>query len=221
MIIGIMCAVPRETAPVLQVMENKRTETLMQRTFHIGTICGAEVVVVQSGVGKVNASITAQFLAEHYHVDKIIFTGTAGGMDDSLQIGDVVIGTTLLYHDLSMELVGNGVFDTPLDGFHSDGAMVDICRKADIPLHFGTIITGDEFVYGDRRNVLNERFHPLCVDMESTAVAQVCWFYKLPLLVIRIVSDFADDAAEYTFERNATKMGKLAVSVLKEVVAGL
>ncbi|MEG1942595.1 MAG: 5'-methylthioadenosine/adenosylhomocysteine nucleosidase, partial [Angelakisella sp.] len=196
--IGIMCAIERELAPIAAMLQNHKTEVLMQRTFHTGTMHGTEVVAVIGGVGKVNGALTAQLLAERFGIERLIFTGVAGGLDDSLKVGDIVIGTTLLYHDIDMSLVSNDMFDTPEGGFSSDAAMTALCRSLGGGLHFGTIITGDQFITGDTRDSLIARFHPLCVDMESAAVAQVCWFYQLPLLIIRCISDFADDDAEST-----------------------
>lgn len=220
--LGIMCAIERELSPVISILNDHRTEQLLQRTFYLGTLHGVEVVAVMGGVGKVNAAITAQLLADHYKVDRIIFTGVAGGLSSSIKVGDVVIGTQLLYHDIDMALVANGVFDTPADGFFSDPAMVGICRELGIDMHYGTIVTGDAFISGGaQRDSIVERFDPLCVDMESAAVAQVCWFCRLPLLVIRSISDFADDNADDTFESNASATGLIAVSVMERVILGI
>lgn len=220
--IGIMCAIARELAPIAGMLSDHRTEELLQRTFHTGTLHGVEVIAVMGGVGKVNGALTAQLLASHYQVDKLIFTGVAGGLSNQLQVGDVVIGTKLLYHDLDASLVSNGVFDTPDDGFYSDPAMVEICRGLGKDLHYGTIVTGDAFISGGaQRDSIIERLDPLCVDMESTAVAQVCWFYRLPLLVIRSISDFADDSADETFESNAAATGLVALSVMEQIILGI
>ena len=222
--IGIICAITRELAPITQRLENHQTQELLQRTFHTGTLHGKEVVAVIGGVGKVNGAITAQLLTQHFGVDRVIFTGVAGGLSDTLKVGDVVIGTRLLYHDIDMAFVSNEMFDTPLEGFYSDEALVALCRDTDLPLHYGTIITGDEFITGAQRDRLVAKFAPLCVDMESAAVAQVCWFYRLPLLVIRSISDFADDEAdgdEGAFEQNARKAGDIAFGVMEAVLRRL
>lgn len=219
--IGIMCAIERELIPIAAMLQNHQTETVMQRIFHSGTMHGAEIVAVIGGVGKVNGAITAQLLAERFGVERLIFTGVAGGLDDSLAVGDIVIGTTLLYHDIDMSFISNNMFDTPKDGFSSDNEMVALCRNIGGGLHFGTIITGDQFITGDTRDVLISRFHPLCVDMESAAVAHVCWFCKLPLLIIRCISDFADEDADDTFEKNAGAAGLSALSVMEKVIEKL
>lgn len=220
--IGIMCAVTSEFATLAQLLNGSRVEQVLQRDFHIGELHGAQVVAVMGGVGKVNGAITAQLLAERYHVDVLIFTGAAGGLSDSLAVGDVVIGTRLLYHDLPMDLVSNEQFDTPADGFYSDPNLVEICKGLGLPLHYGTIVTGDAFITGgQQRDDIVSRLAPLCVDMESTAVAQVCWFYHIPILVIRAVSDFANDSADDTYNKNKLQAGSVAVSVLDRLVEGL
>lgn len=220
--IGIMCAIERELSPILAAMQGQHVEEQLQRSFHIGSMHGVEVVAVMGGVGKVNGAVTAQLLAERYKVDRLIFTGVAGGLDDSLHVGDVVIGTTLLYHDLPMSIAANEVFDIPHSGFESDPDMVKICQGLGRELRYGTIVTGDAFISGGaQRDSIVERLHPLCVDMESTSVAQVCWFYRLPLLIIRSISDFADDSADETFESNASSTAQIALLVMEQVIRSL
>lgn len=221
--LGIMCATERELNPLVNKLENHQTENYICRTFHTGTLEGIDTVAIIGGVGKVNGSITAQALIEHYKIDKLIFTGVAGGLDDSLKVRDVIIATEIAYHDIPMDLVNNeNMFDgMPEKHFVPDSELIEICRHLDSDLRFGTIITGDEFISGARKHELMERFHPLCVDMESAAVAHVCWFYNTPLLVIRSLSDTAEDDAMDTYEANAASSGLSAIAVVLKVVEKL
>lgn len=221
--LGIMCASQNELRPLTGKLENSSVSSYLGREFFNGSYHGVDTVVVMGGVGKVNAAVTVQTLIQCYGVDTIIFTGVAGGMDDSLSIGDVIIGTQLLYHDLPMELVNNNDMfpDMPRDCFSSDPALVELCRGLGANLRFGKIVTGDAFITGDGRHEIIEKHHPLCVDMESAAAAQVCWFFHTPLLVIRSLSDFADDEAADTYEENVRGSVASAAQVLDDVVRKL
>lgn len=213
--IGIMCATHRELDLLLEKLQNKTTQVKLMRSFITGEYAGTTVVAVIGGVGKVNGAITAQELIQEFGVEKIIFTGLAGGLDPTVKIGDVVIGAEVLHHDLDMTIMENGQFPgMPTDFFPGDPEMMALCQGMGDNVRFGRIITGEKFITGKERDGLIEAFHPQCVDMESAAVAQVCWFFQTPLLVIRSLSDNADEEIDGAYEANA---GWTAVSALEVV----
>ncbi len=220
MAIGVMCATEREINPLIAKMSKREDEKYICRTFYKGYIGETEIVAVIGGVGKVNGAITAQALIEHFSAEKIIFTGLAGGLDDSLSVGDIVVGDRLICHDIPMFFVNNeNMFEgMSEEGFYCDEEMINLCKSTDIDIHMGTILTGDQFIEGDMRDELVARFDARCVDMESAAVAQVCWFYEVPLLVIRALSDFADEDAMATYEANAEKIGAAVLSLVEVVI---
>ena len=193
--IGVMCATRKELEPLLKRLENKREEKRLLRDFVTGEIFGLTVTAVIGGVGKVNGAITAQELITGFGVEKIIFTGLAGGLDDSIKIGDVVIGSEILHHDLEMETMVND--------------------------QFRRIVTGETFITTKERDGIIERFHPQCVDMESAAVAQVCWFFQTPLLVIRALSDNADEEVEGAYTQNGQWTVVSALDVVLRVLEAL
>lgn len=219
--LGILCATAHELKPLAERLENHQTERVLMREFHTGKLCGLDTVVVMGGVGKVNAAMTVQLMIEKMGITTLFFTGVAGGLDDRIQIGDVIIGTELLNHDIDMNLLNNeNMFPgMPENGFSSDEKLVELCRGLGENLWFGRIITGDSFITGSQRDALIERFHPLCVDMESAAAAQVCWFYQVPILVIRSLSDHAD--AEETYEQNVEQSSVSATGVMMKIVREL
>lgn len=224
MILGIMCATENELRPLINKLEGKEVIDYIARQFYTGTINGMEIVAVMGGVGKVNGAVTAQALIEKFKIEKLIFTGVAGGLDPKVKIGDIVIGTRLVCHDIPMDLInnnGNTYDGMPMDGFASDPQLVEICKNSGDNLHFGTIITGDQFITDKEREGLIARFDALCVDMESAAVAQVCWFYKMPLLIIRGLSDTADDGAFETYEENIAASSVAALGLVAKVIASL
>ncbi len=213
--VGIMCATQKELDPLLARLENKREEQRLLRSFVTGEYAGLTVTAVIGGVGKVNGAITAQSLIQNFGVEKIIFTGLAGGLDETIQIGDVVIGAEILHHDLDMKVMENDQFPgMPTDFFRGDPELLALCQGLGDNLRFGRIVTGEAFITAKERDGIIQRFHPQCVDMESAAVAQVCWFFKTPLLVIRSLSDNADQEIDGAYEENAEWTSVSALQVV-------
>lgn len=220
--IGIMCATQQELEPLLARLQNKREEVRLMRSFVTGEYAGLTVTAVIGGVGKVNGAITAQTLIQNFGVEKILFTGLAGGLDDTIKIGDVVIGAEVLHHDLDMKLMENDQFPgMPTDYFRGDPELLELCRGLGDNLRFGRIVTGETFITAKERDGIIERFHPQCVDMESAAVAQVCWFFRVPLLVIRALSDNADEEVEGAYSENGQWTSVSALQVVFRLLEAL
>lgn len=220
--IGIMCATQQELEPLLERLENKRTEERLMRSFITGEYAGLTVTAVIGGVGKVNGAVTAQELITAFGAEKIIFTGLAGGLDDTLKIGDVIIGAEILHHDLDMKIMENDQFPgMPTDFFRGDPELLELCRGLGDNLRFGRIVTGEKFITAKERDAIIEAFHPQCVDMESAAVAQVCWFFRTPLLVIRALSDNADEEVEGAYSENGRWTSVSAAGVLFRLLEAL
>lgn len=220
--IGIMCATQQELEPLLARLQNKREEVRLMRSFITGEYAGLTVTAVIGGVGKVNGAITAQTLIRDFGAEKILFTGLAGGLDDTIKIGDVVIGAEVLHHDLDMKLMENDQFPgMPTDYFRGDPELLELCRGLGDNLRFGRIVTGETFITAKERDGIIERFHPQCVDMESAAVAQVCWFFRVPLLVIRALSDNADEEVEGAYSENGQWTSVSALQVVFRLLEAL
>ena len=220
--VGIMCATQKELDPLLARLENKREEQRLLRSFVTGEYAGLTVTAVIGGVGKVNGAITAQSLIQNFGVEKIIFTGLAGGLDETIQIGDVVIGAEILHHDLDMKVMENDQFPgMPTDFFRGDPELLTLCQGLGDNLRFGRIVTGEAFITAKERDGIIQRFHPQCVDMESAAVAQVCWFFQVPLLVIRALSDNADEEVEGVYSENSQWTSVSALQVVFRLLEAL
>ncbi len=220
--VGIMCATQKELDPLLARLENKREEQRLLRSFVTGEYAGLTVTAVIGGVGKVNGAITAQSLIQNFGVEKIIFTGLAGGLDETIQIGDVVIGAEILHHDLDMKVMENDQFPgMPTDFFRGDPELLALCQGLGDNLRFGRIVTGEAFITAKERDGIIQRFHPQCVDMESAAVAQVCWFFQVPLLVIRALSDNADEEMEGVYSENSQWTSVSALQVVFRLLEAL
>ena len=220
--VGIMCATQKELDPLLARLENKREEQRLLRSFVTGEYAGLTVTAVIGGVCKVNGAITAQSLIQNFGVEKIIFTGLAGGLDETIQIGDVVIGAEILHHDLDMKVMENDQFPgMPTDFFRGDPELLALCQGLGDNLRFGRIVTGEAFITAKERDGIIQRFHPQCVDMESAAVAQVCWFFQVPLLVIRALSDNADEEVEGVYSENSQWTSVSALQVVFRLLEAL
>lgn len=196
--------------------------------FTEGKINGISVVLVQSGVGKVNAALCAQRLILKFGCTHIINTGIAGAMASGLKVLDFVASTDAVYHD--MDATGFGYKKTEIpqmkcSDFPADGKMLEAARSAfkEFPaehkLVFGRIATGDQFISDkEKKSAIQETCSPACVEMEGAAVAHACWINEIPFVIIRCMSDMADDDGEsiYSFNENeaASLSGSLVLSML-------
>jgi adenosylhomocysteine nucleosidase len=224
-LLGIMAALPQELGDLIESMNaagDVRTQTIGRREYHAGIAHGVPCVVTLARIGKVAAAATASALIHVFGVDAIVFTGVAGGVRDDVRVGDIVIGETLMQHDLDASPLFPR-YEVPLLGmarFASDGALsaalADACagfladehaalevRFGVHPprLHRGLIVSGDRFVSShDEVNALRAALpDALAVEMEGAAIAQVCFEYAVPCAIVRTVSDTADADAPDSF----------------------
>ena len=201
------------------------SEKSMLRFFQ-GKIKGAEVVLVTCGVCKVNAAIAAQILVDTYKVDVIINAGTAGAMDENLNILDAVIATEVTYHDVSNDILTKNHPKMDDVFFKTDEKMITAFRivagtiKTPGKLVFGRMVTGESFIDQDGRDTINERFAPMSVDMETAAIAHVCYVNQVPFAAVRCITDTAKQSGIEVFEDNVAAAADVArdvtVSLLDE-----
>ena len=224
--IGIVCAGERELAPFLDVLKKDRKVSKSMLVFHEGYIAQVRVVLVESGICKVNAAIASQILIDTFHVDLIINAGTAGGMDQSLKILDTVIATDLCYHDVADDILTESHPYMDSVFFKVDSSLIEKAKKAVLNerienVFFGRIVTGEAFISEDGRERINKEFAPLAVDMESASVAHVCYVNSVPFMVIRTITDTPIHSGLDNFEVNCVKASNIArditIAVLKEL----
>ena len=235
--IGLLTAVAQEHAAVEALMSNPTAE----RGFTLGDIDGTPVCLEMTGIGKVNAAVAATQMCERVAPSIIVFTGVAGGLDPNLDIGDVVIGETLVQHDagvlgddgIATYQAGHIPFFNPTDefGFHPSRRLLDAVRRAvaDAPpdftggrITFGTILTGDQFLESERqRERLWERFSAQAIEMEGAAVAQVAQRYGIDHLAIRTLSDRAGDSSSVDFSEFLDRVARQTVAVVRVVLSAL
>ena len=226
--IGIIGAMEEEVAALKEDMDIQETVEQASMVFCKGKLCGKDVVVVRSGIGKVNAGICAQILVDRFRADMLINTGIAGSLDARIDIGDMVISTDALHHDMDATIFGDAIGQIPrMDtlAFPADEELVQKAAKAnekanpDIRTFTGRVASGDQFISsGEAKKKIVENFHPLCVEMEGAGIAQAAYLNKVSYVIIRAISDKADNSAtmDYpTFERQAIAH---SVRLMKELL---
>lgn len=203
--IGIIGAMEEEVALLKKAMTVEETVEYASMIFCRGNLYGKEAVIVKSGIGKVNAGICAQILVDKFQVDVLINTGIAGSLDADIDIGDMVISTDLVEHDMDASIFGDPVGQIPrMDtfSFPADEALVEKAKAAnmeanpDIRTFTGRIVSGDQFVSSaEVKEKLVNTFRARCTEMEGAAIAHAAYLNKVSCVIIRAISDKADNSA--------------------------
>lgn len=229
--VGIIGAMEVEVAALKEVIAEERRVTRANMEFFEGTLDGCKVVVVKSGIGKVNAAVCTQILADEFKVDAVVNTGIAGSLNADINIGDIVVSTDVLHHDMDATGFGYPLGQVPqmeTFAFTADAALretaVRVCRKVNpqIGVFEGRIVSGDQFVSDkERKEMIAETFAGYCTEMEGAAIAQAAYLNGIPFVIIRAISDKADDSANMdyeTFEKLAVENSiRLVRGFLKEI----
>ena len=212
--LGIIGAMEQEVETLLSLLENKHTTHHAGTAFHEGTLDGQAVAVVQCGIGKVNAALCVQMLCDFYGVTHLVNTGIAGSLDAALDIGDLVISLDAMYHDV--DVTNFGYVPGQMAGmpvrFAADSALVEAAyaaAEAINPGHTrkGSVASGDQFVCDQSlKDKIIAVTGACCTEMEGAAIAQAAYRNGIPFVIIRAISDKADNSADMdypTFERIA------------------
>lgn len=226
--IGIIGAMDVEIARLRDQMKIERSLEKARMTFLEGKIGDTEVVVVKSGIGKVNAAICVQILSDDFNVTHVINTGIAGSLDPEINIGDVVVSIDACYHDVDATIFGYEPGEIPQLGVRSFTADPDLREKAvkairsadpDIGVFEGRVISGDQFIGGNLSKERLMSFKALCTEMEGAGIAQAAYLNHIPFVIIRAISDKADGSAEMdypTFEKKAAEdCARLVINFIK------
>ena len=204
--LGIIGAMDEEVAKLKETMQDVTVETKASMEFYKGTMNGKEVVVVRSGIGKVNAGICTQILCDLYHVDAVINTGIAGSLNAKIDIGDIVLSTDALQHD--MDATGFGYEPGVIPRMETSTFIADeklrklakeCCERVNPDIH---VFEGD------------------CTEMEGAAIAQAAYLNQIPFLIIRAISDKADDSATEDYPTFEAKAIAHSVKLVQAIVAG-
>jgi adenosylhomocysteine nucleosidase len=228
--IGIIGAMEIEVLKLKNAMESLVISKYAGLEFYEGSLQGCEVIVVRCGIGKVNAAICTQLLASVFNVTHIINTGIAGAIFQKLRPCDIVLSTDALYHDF--DATGFSYPPTVIPGmnsvFEADKALLVVAEQAgqslklDSKMCRGRIATGDIFVASKtKKSDIQKLCNPMCVEMEGAAIAHTCYVNDIPFVIIRCISDMADDSGntDYTFnEKSAAETSPLLVTRMLEEI---
>ena len=229
--IGIIGAMEEEISNLKSHMQVEEVQTIAGMSFFKGAVKGIELVLVRSGIGKVNAGICTQILASVYGVDTVINTGIAGSLNADIDIGDIVVSTSLVQYDVDARNFGYKLGEIPrmnIVEFPADKYLIDKTQSAfdsldlGIKLYKGMVATGDKFVSEDSLKAeIISNFHAYCVEMEGAAIAQTAMLNNMACVVIRAISDKADNSADVdyrSFEAKAIEnMSKISLALVESL----
>lgn len=224
--IGIIGAMNEELEVLLKDMKNQKEVKRNDLTFYEGDLWGKHVVAVVSGVGKVNASLCTQMLASEFNVKSLINIGVAGGVSKDIYPGDIVIGDTYVQHDVDTSVFGDKVGQIPrmnVYDFKADEKLLNLAKEAaknvpDVNSYVGRIVSGDQFIANsDKVRSLDKDFNAKAVEMESAAIAQVAYINKIPFVIIRSISDNANNGASMDYKEFIPLGVKNSTSILKSM----
>lgn len=230
--VGILGAMDLEVSSLCDKLERTIVKSIAGNEYHAGQLNGVSVVVVKCGVGKVNAAVSTQAMIDHFDVDLIINTGVAGSLCNSLNINDIVISTDLVQHDFDTTNAGESElglisgFDTVEFSVYESlyNLAVETGKNIfnDINIYKGRIATGDQFISSkESKDKIVKQFGAVCTEMEGCAIAQCCYLNNMPFLVIRSISDKADNSAHVDFFEFVKKAALQSSKLVEQLVVEL
>jgi adenosylhomocysteine nucleosidase len=224
--IGIIGAMDEEVSNLKAKLVNIKTTNIAGCEFYQGQLNDKEVILTKSGIGKVAAAVATTLLLERFQPDTIINTGSAGGYDTKLNVGDIVISTEVRFHDVDLTAFGYeiGQMAQLPAAFKADRELINVAQKAaqsikDLNIIQGLICTGDIFMANPEKAEIARQNFPTMVacEMEAAAIAQVCHQFNVPFVIIRSLSDIAGKKSELSFEQYLPIAAKNA-SILVETI---
>lgn len=228
--IGIIGAMDEEVISIKEEMDLISTRNIIGLDFYMGKMGGNNIVVVRSGIGKVNAAICAQVLIDMYGVDYIVNVGVAGAVAKELEIGDIVISSECIHHDFDTTIFGDPlgyISRMNVSYFKADEELVKLAKNVseaviENKVVVGRIASGDQFISSNEKKVfLWNEFKASCAEMEGAAVAHACYLNKIPFVIIRSISDKAEDSSEHDYEAFFRESAKIAAKIVMKMVSEL
>ena len=226
--LGIIGAMDIEVDSLKNERENPAINIIAGMDFYEGVIGGKDVVVVKCGIGKVNAAMCTQILADRYNVDAVINTGVAGSLNNDIDICDIVISTVAQEHDMDVTALGyeKGIIpDMDVSIFEADRKLVELTKKSakeaglDVKVFEGKVVSGDQFISThEKKKSLKNSFGGDCAEMEGAAIAHVASLNNIPFLVIRAISDKADGGAHMDYPTFEKKAAANSILLLNEII---
>ena len=229
MTIGIMGAMVEEIEPLLEFFKEYEVVEYAKNRYYTTNYNGHDIIIAYSKIGKVFAALTATTMIEKFGIEKLLFSGVAGAIDDDLHIGDLIIATKLCQHDLDITAFGHPFGYVPEGSVYvkSDSSLnniaKDVAKDKGIRLKEGIIATGDQFIADSKRKEwIRKTFNANALEMEGASVAVVADALDIPFMVLRSISDAADMDAGFDFDEflksSAKESAKFIISVLDKIV---
>ncbi len=229
--VAVIGAMDSEIALLKSQMKDVEEKKIGTITFYEGELEGKDIVLLKTGVGKVNAAVGADTVIREFDADKIIFTGVAGAINRKLDVADVVISKDLVQHDVDLTAFGRPMGLIPGEKtieFSADPELIKVAERAAIKVlgkdkvMIGRIATGDQFI-ADKEKVkfLGEQFQADAVEMEGAAVAQVAQIYGVPFVVLRALSDKADGGAEMVYDEFVQIAANNSAEIVREMLKSM
>lgn len=226
--LGIIGAMGIELDTLKSRMELEKVVTRASMDFYKGKYHGKDVVIVRSGIGKVNAGICTQILVDVFGVDAVVNTGIAGSLQAKIDIGDIVISTDALQHDMDATGFGYALGQIPqMDNsiFVADERLRALAKEAcekvnmDIHVHEGRVVSGDQFISDQGvKNRILENFGGYCTEMEGAAIAQAAYLNKIPFVILRAISDKADGSATMDYPEFEAKAAEHCINLVDALI---
>lgn len=224
--IGIIGAMEEEVSILKHKLVNLNEIEVAHVKFYRGQLNNKDVVLTQSGIGKVNAAISTTLLIKKFKPTLIINTGSAGALDDSLSVGDILISNNVMYHDADATAFGYDIGQIPQmpAQFEANQQLLQLTEKVvkqqNLTAKIGQIVSGDSFIgSSEQRLKIKRQFSKaMAVEMEATAIAQTCYQFNLPFIVTRAVSDLANGEAEMSFEEFLGKAAQSSSKIVEQLV---
>ena len=231
--IGIIGAMDNEVRTLIQMMDIEKTVEKASLKFYIGKLEGKDIVLVQCGIGKVNAALCAQILISEFGVDAVVNTGVAGAIHSSLDVNDIVISTEAIQYDVDATPFGYKKGQIPqMDNsvFKADEKLVQTAYESsleqakgeDFKIVKGRVATGDIFISSkELKEELDKDFNAYCGEMEGGAIAHACTVNNVPFVIIRAMSDKADGSADVTYEEFVDKAAENSKDIVLRMLRAL
>ncbi|MCI9590196.1 MAG: 5'-methylthioadenosine/adenosylhomocysteine nucleosidase [Lachnospiraceae bacterium] len=227
--LGIIGAMDEEVLEIKNALKDVTVETAAGMEFYRGKINEKEVVVVRSGIGKVNAAVCSQILVDKFGAEAIVNTGIAGSLKAEIDIGDIVLSSDSVQHDMDATGFGYPIGQIPrmeTFAFPADQKLLKLAEKCcnqvnpDIKTFVGRVVSGDQFISDkEKKQQLIDNFDGFCTEMEGAAIAQVCYLNHIGCLIIRAISDKADDSATVDYPAFEAKAIEHSVKLLLAMAA--
>lgn len=227
--IGIIGAIKQEIIFLLKKIKKCKIKKIGNFKFYNGYLHDVNIIILLSGVGKVSASIVTTLLITYYNPNVIINIGSAGSINPLLKIKNIILPNKTCYYDVDVSIFTYQIGQIPKYPrfFLINAKLLNLAKKCIYRLKYkfqeGLILTGDSFIYKKHmlQSILNHFPSAIAIDMESTAITQVCYNFKKPILIIRAISDFANKCATWSFKKNIKQASYCATQVVEEMLKTL